>query len=190
MNRRGISLVELLVVMSGCSIVLSTSAVLIHRAMRAQLATRHFFDQERAAQRLSRQFRADIREAANVESDPEQLDSGAVVRISRPGDGSIEYRREANLPGTIIRMHQPESGAARREEFNLGSRVQVAAQRLDGPDRLVLAVTAEDAPVDPAASVTAKAVREAPSELRVEAVIGRERTMIERVRAVDEESGE
>ncbi len=171
MNRRGISLVELLVVLSGCTVVLSTSAVLLHRAMRSHLETRHFFDNERAAQRLSRQFRADVTQSGDAEIDVAQLDAGVVARFVLKDGAAVEYRHEENS-GEIVRVQLANDGVARRETFRLGSRVRVAVERLDVPDRLVLEITAEAASAGSADAVTAAVVRGTASEMRLEATLG------------------
>jgi hypothetical protein len=190
MTRRGISLVELLVVMSGCTFVLSTSAMLIHRAMRAQSETRRFFDNERAAQRLSRQFRADVLQADDAEIDPAQLERGIFARVALQDGGSVEYRHEASAPGEIVRVQAQDEGVASRESFRLGSSVQPAVQRLDAPDRLVLQVTAEALVAGSTAEATAAAVRATPSEVRVEAVVGGGSPEALSVEAVDGEDEE
>ena len=63
---RGISLVELLMAMGGVSLVLTSSAMLLHGVMRAQSESRRFFDDERTSARLARQFRVDVHAAAQV----------------------------------------------------------------------------------------------------------------------------
>lgn len=171
MNRRGVSLVEMLVVMSGCAVVLSTSAVLLHRAMRAQLETRHFFDQERAAQRLSRQFRADVLQADEAEIDVARLEDGVVARLVLKDGRAVEYRHEENS-GEIVRVQPHGNDMASREVFRLGSRVRVVVDRLDAPDRLVLEVAAEALSAGSASATTAAVARETPSEVRVEATFG------------------
>jgi hypothetical protein len=172
MTRRGISLVELLVVMSGCTLVLSTSAMLIHRAMRAHSETRHFFDNERAAQRLSRQFRADARHAKDAEIQGPQLEQGIVARITLEDGGTVEYRHDARAPAEVVRVQTLDEGVVLHESFRLGSGVRAVVQRLDTPDRLVLEVAAETPSAGSAAPATATAIRESPSEVRVEAVVG------------------
>ena len=68
-TRRGVSLVEVITLMTSCTAILTMSAVLIHRTMRAQEQMRYFFAVERAAQRLAEQFREDVHGAREAVTD-------------------------------------------------------------------------------------------------------------------------
>ncbi|TWT97984.1 hypothetical protein Pla108_21390 [Botrimarina colliarenosi] len=65
-KRRGASLIEVVMVMSAASVVLSLSAVMIHRTMHAASRVRAFHAEESAAWRLSSQLRADATLATRV----------------------------------------------------------------------------------------------------------------------------
>jgi hypothetical protein len=137
------------------------------------LETRHFFEYERAALRLSRQFRADVSLSKHAEVAPTHLEAGIIAMISFKDDPPVEYRHDASAPGEIVRVQAREQGVSLRESFRLGSTVRATVQTLDAPDRLVLEVTAEALPAGSAAApATAAVVRESPSELRVEAIVG------------------
>src|SRR5215213_9134199 len=102
-SRRAISLIELLAVLSGCSVVLGLTASLLHQTMRAQSHTRDFFDVERNAQRLARQFRRDVHAAAadSIDVDAADADDGELLRIQLPDGQSVAYQRAAEK---IIRI--------------------------------------------------------------------------------------
>ena len=55
-HRRGVSLVELLVVMSAATVILTLSTGLIHRIMHAQSKARVLADMERTTHAAGRQF--------------------------------------------------------------------------------------------------------------------------------------
>ena len=96
-SRRAVSLIELLAVLSGCSIVLGLTASLLHQTMRAQSHTRDFFDVERNAQRLARQFRSDVHAAAadSIEADLADAGDGVLLQMELPDGQSVAYRRTA-----------------------------------------------------------------------------------------------
>src|SRR5688500_18291789 len=103
-RRHGISLIELLAVLSGCSVVLGLTASLLHQTMRAQSHTRDFFDVERNAQRLARQFRSDVHAAAadSIDDiDAEGVSDGELLRLQLPDGQTIRYQRAAEK---IIRI--------------------------------------------------------------------------------------
>ncbi|HND56023.1 MAG TPA: hypothetical protein PLV92_26590 [Pirellulaceae bacterium] len=65
--RPGATLVELLIVMSACSVVLTTSAVLMHRVFRAHSQSQAFLASQRNGQRFAEQLRRDIHRATSAE---------------------------------------------------------------------------------------------------------------------------
>lgn len=58
--RRGVSLIELLVVMSAATVILTLSTGLIHRIMHAQSKARGLAEIERTTLRLGNRFRRDV----------------------------------------------------------------------------------------------------------------------------------
>ena len=101
-TRHAVSLVELLVVMSACSIILTMSAGLVHRAMHAQSATHAFFDGERSALRLSEQFRDDVHQAATATVEAPARNDGVFLRLRLAGDQAIEYRQADSIVERIL----------------------------------------------------------------------------------------
>jgi hypothetical protein len=173
-TRRGVSLIELLTVMSGCAIVLSTSAALVHRAMRAQSETRYFFDGERGALRLAQQFRRDVHRAAAATIDADAFASGVFLKLELPGVGAVEYRRD---DASVVRASLAEGGAASREAFATPAASELTVDEADDPPRLVLTIVAAS-PRPPAETPDRGArppgIRDVPVSLRVEAVISRD----------------
>jgi len=112
---RGISLVELLMAMGGVSLVITSSAMLLHGVMRAQSESRRFFDDERTSARLARQFRADVHAAEVAAPAGERL-----VALTLPDGGTIEYRHSADRRQIQRRLIAPGNPApTAREDYSL-----------------------------------------------------------------------
>jgi len=116
---RGISLVELLMAMGGVSLVITSSAMLLHGVMRAQSESRRFFDDERTSARLARQFRADVH-AAEVAAEVAAPAGERLVALTLPDGGTIEYRHSADRRQIQRRLIAPGNPApTAREDYSL-----------------------------------------------------------------------
>ncbi len=168
--RRGVSLTELLLLMSACTMILSLCAVLLHRVMRAEIDARAYADSERNAIRLSHQFRNDVHEALDVQSDSSKLTNDQVLQVQLPRAQIAEYRFHE---GTVLRTLSSKGKVEAREEFAFGPLCKLGVQRLSAPDRVVLTITS--AGLDHAASQVEqlRAYRAVPLALQLEASIGR-----------------
>ena len=88
-SRRGVSLTELLMLMSSCTMILSLCAVLLHRVMRVEIESRSIVAAERTSERLSHQFRQDVHQATGGEADGSKLKKNvflAAPTSRRPDD--------------------------------------------------------------------------------------------------------
>jgi type II secretory pathway component PulJ len=168
-TRRGASLVELIAVMSACSVILTMSAGLIHRAMLAQSQTRSFFDVERSALRLSGQFRRDVHRA-NAVPENAAMEEGTFLRLQLPDHETVEYRRLAHR---VLRVLSHNGQTVSREEFPFSTAIDVAVREEASPRRLVLAITSEETTT--VAGKGKRSVREMPVSFQAAAVIGRDR---------------
>src|SRR5690606_22097708 len=121
--RQGISLAELLVVMSLCSVALTTSAALVHQIMRLQSARRSFSQVERNAVRLARQFRDDAHTAATFHAPQE--DPALLARFTNQDNEAIEYRAHDNR---IVRLHERTTGEAAREEYDFNGEIDARVE--------------------------------------------------------------
>jgi len=109
--RRGISLIELLLVMSAASVVLTLSASLIHRLLHAQTTAASIADVERSALRLGEAFRRDVHQATRVSvGSTDDLLFG----LEMPDDQTIEYRSQ---PTAVQRIVSKGKGVVARELF-------------------------------------------------------------------------
>lgn len=165
--RRGSMLVELLVLLSACSTVLTVSVVFLARVLRAQREATAVLDVQRAGWQLSTQFRTDVHHAvghlltadepgAPVTEEPseEQL----LVRLRLTEDSTVDYRCRA---GVVTRRQLHTGNVVRRDEFRLPEHAVVSiAEELTAPRRLTLSI---DTPVNHALT---------PARFRIEAVVG------------------
>lgn len=170
-RRRAISLVELLAVLTGCSMVLGLTASLLHQTMRTQMHTRRYFEVERNLQRLGQQFRSDIHAAIETSAGGEG-DGAELIRIQLGNGRTVEYQRQAEK---IVRISSRPASPTAREEYSLSETMVVDVGQEDSPERWVLSITTppqQPHPESPPGSVDA---RELPVLLHVEAAIGRNR---------------
>jgi hypothetical protein len=171
-TRRAVSLVELLVVMTACSVVLTMSASLIHRIMHAQTKTREFFDVERSALRLSSQFRRDVHAASNAT--PAEAGDGVFLRLQFADGQAVEYHR---AKGQITRIKSLEGGTAAREEFKFPANVALKVEEEAEPRRLVLSLTANPIDTPDAGTKPVWNAHAIPVSFRAAAVLGSERRL-------------
>ena len=169
--RRGISLIELLAVLSGCSVVLGLTASLLHQTMRAQSHTRDFFDIERNAQRLARQFRSDVHAAAADPIDVDAAGAGELLRIQLPDGQSVAYQRAAEK---IIRIASQSDGPTAREEYALSELMEIDVRELDAPQRYALSITSAPPQPSKESPPSPASIRATPVNLEVAAAPARD----------------
>jgi hypothetical protein len=145
-RRRAVSLVELLLAMSACTVILTLSAALVHRMLHAQSRTRAFFDAERTALRLSRQFRRDVEEATSATTPNEVTAEGVFLTLEMPGDRTVEYRRTS---AAISRIELENGNTPSRDAFVFPTDREIIV-RQEANRVLALSVTAatEKEPAD------------------------------------------
>ena len=172
---RGISLIELLMAMGGLSLVITSSAMLLHGVMRAQSESRRFFDDERTSARLARVFRADVHAAAQVAAPAGER----LVAFTLPDGGTIEYRHSADHRQIERRRLAPGNEApVAREDYSLAGPcaaiVTVAQQQI----HLELGAEGADGALAPPGVVrpprTPAEAKRKPPALVVEADLGRD----------------
>jgi len=144
-RRRGVSLVELTVAMAGVSTVITSTALLVHGAMRAHSSSRRFFDDERTSVRLARHFRADAHAATDALAQARE----SIVSFRLPGGRSVEYRRPEGSNRIERREHAADGTiTGPREDFSFGAGFGVAVTV--GGDVVRLAIGADDGTGRPA----------------------------------------
>ncbi|QDT75221.1 PulJ/GspJ family protein [Lacipirellula limnantheis] len=172
-SRRAISLIELLAVLSGCSVVLGLTASLLHQTMRAQSHTRDFFDVERNAQRLARQFRSDVHAAAvdSIDVDLADAGDGVLLQMELPDGQSVAYQRAAEK---IIRIASQTDGPTAREEYALSESIEIDVRELDAPRRVELSITSSPPQPSQEAPPSPASIRATPVNLKVDAIPARD----------------
>ena len=136
--RHAMSLAELLAVVSACSVILTTSTVLLHRVMRAQSEARSFTDVERSAQRLSRQFRQDVHQATVAVLHNSNVKEGVFLQLQLPNDRSLEYSR---AEGNVLRVLSQNGKVTAREEFAFPQTTELTVREQGSPKRISLSIT-------------------------------------------------
>jgi type II secretory pathway pseudopilin PulG len=170
-SRRAISLVELLVVISTSTVILTMSAVLIRRAMHAQSRARDFYNVERTALRLSEQFRRDVHHATSATALAENRPDAIFLRLQLAGGQAIEYgRRNGALTRTVLQSDRVLS----RDAFAFPPDTDVTLSEQRSPRRLVLSITAVPVDTPENRRKLAAAVHAQRVSLHVEAVLARD----------------
>ena len=172
---RGISLIELLMAMGGVSVVITSSAMLLHGVMRAQSESRRFFDDERTSARLARQFRADVHAAAQVAAPAGER----LVAFTLPDGGTIEYRHSADrcqIQRRLLAAGNPTPTG--REDYSLAGPCAAVVTVAEKQIHLELGAEGADGELAPPGVVrpprTPAEAKRKPPALVVEAVLGRD----------------
>ncbi len=170
-SRRAASLIELLVVMTASTVVITLTSGLLCRVMRIQVESRTHVDLQRNSLRLSEQFRHDVNAANAAVTDQDVLNAGDFLQLRFPDNRQVEYSHHG---GTVLRRLSGHGNQVAREEFVFPATCEVAIQEDGQPPRLTLTITTgpgeahsgDDKPLNRALSI--------PVSLRVEATLGRD----------------
>lgn len=166
-TRRGTSLLELMVVVTGCAAMLSISGQLIHRALRSQSQARHCFDGQRTAWRLATDFRRDAH-AATAAAVGAECDDQELLRLELPeGRVAVYQRGESSVVRTLTRPDGPEA----RETYPLPQGVSTEVQYDDASRLATLTIGAEPRAADARPPTTAN---EAAVNVEIVAQVGRD----------------
>ena len=168
--RKGISLVELLIVMSAATVILTISAALVHRIMHAHAKARAFINVERISLRLANAFRSDVHQAISATTSDAAQDERAFLRLELPGGQQLEYRREG---GTILRILFDGERTASREAFAFPAGIELASRK-DGSGLIVLSITSSPGEMPSADGASQPNSYAVPVNLHVEAALNRD----------------
>lgn len=170
-SRRGMSLTELLVVMTACSALLTLSSSLVCRVMRVHVDARAYDNAERNATRLADSFRRDVHRAQSVTRGLASSRDSLLLQLEF-SDGS--HAKYSWLQSTVLREESSPDHPAAREEFELPASCDLAIEEVDAPRRVVLTLSSdikarlqEDPKVRPIGQLV-------PVAMQVEAVVGRD----------------
>jgi len=138
-KQRAFTLMELMVAISACTVILTTSAVLLQRVIFVHAESQEFFEIERTIIRLTDQFRHDVRQATVADIDASGPNAELFLRLKLPDGQLVEYQHRGD---TVVRRQTSADGTTWREEFAFAQSVELALQQFDSPPRLVLTVVA------------------------------------------------
>jgi Tfp pilus assembly protein PilV len=171
MKRRGVSLLEAIIAMSGLTVLLSMTGVLLHRGMQAQAHTRHFHDFERDALRLANQFRADVHRARSSSPAEGGADGAALVELTFDNGETATYESDST---SIRRTLSRHGDVISREVYRISRDSNVSVRQQESPSLWVLTVEQEKDRPTPGPNDRPMDIRAAPVGLQVEAVLGRD----------------
>jgi hypothetical protein len=146
MSRRpASSLIELLIVMSACSAILTLCAGLLHRAMHVQSRARSDCDAERNATRLSQQFRLDVHRALAHRTVGADFGEDVFLELTLPDNAVLRY---AVVGSAVSRKLLQDGDIVAREEYSFPSSINVGVHHEDRPNRLTLTILAQSIAAD------------------------------------------
>jgi type II secretory pathway pseudopilin PulG len=135
---RGVTLIEMLVVMTGVSVVLGLCALTIQLLMRVSSDAQARRSTSAALGRLAEQFREDVHDGDDV-----QLRASASLRLTRGPRVAITYEAR---DGRVERVESTGGQPSRRETYALERGSSAAFQRRDdGPRRFLALVVSHGA---------------------------------------------
>lgn len=160
MNRRGKSLVELLVVISMLGVILGTAGTVIYRMMRTERAVETDLVWHRSVTAFAEQFRTDVHAATTAEV----VNDGTGLTLTLP-TGAVTYTVN---PRGIDRTTKSMDGQPQRQEFRCGETgVRFATQDDLGRTWASVVIPRNTAPLAKSVSLPASTL------LEVRAVLGR-----------------
>ncbi len=136
-SRRAVSMIELLIVMSACTIVLTLSSALVVRAMRTHAQSRANCDAERNALRLSSQFRCDVHAAQSAVANSNVQRGDSFLSMQLIGDQQVEY---SIAGGTVLRLMSLDGKRTSREEFAFPAGSELTIREFESPRRIALTI--------------------------------------------------
>jgi len=165
-SRRGFTIIELLVVITGVAIMLGLCAITLRLLMQLGVDGQARLTGAVALERLSRQLRDDVHacQAAELVADLKDPFKPAGLRLKMELDHSVTY--EAH-DGSVVRDESRSGKAVRHESYSLPPRrVARFEERQEAAHRLVALVVAR---------VAGKSRTDPPSPLEVVALPGKDR---------------
>ncbi len=170
-TRRAISMIELLMIMSACSVALSLMGVLLHRVMLVQMHSRAHVDAERTALRLAAQFRRDVHRSRDAAVGDAEGDNAALLRLQLADGRTVEYSRDG---ASLLRVESGSDRPTWREEFRFMAVNEVTIEEVSAPPQIVLTLAAKPLELLFDKDKPPVSTHLVPVSVRVEAVIGQD----------------
>ncbi|QDT46355.1 hypothetical protein Pan258_03730 [Symmachiella dynata] len=168
-RRRGISLIEMIVVIGASSIILMVGAGMLHTLMRSERVATESLVHATNHARLAEQFRDDIHAAttATIQGEP---GADYALQITTPNAAEIAYSQQGRL---LVRKETVAKQPPRHEQFQLPADVRIRfAIDESGPQKIAdLSWNFAD---DDTTTNAERAARPPLNPLKIEAVIGKD----------------
>ena len=164
--RRGVSLAELLILLSITTVLIGLSAKLIHRVMQIHSKGIAFQRGEQSAWRLASQIRRDAHAADAVAIDDEQ--DQEILRLNQADQRQVEYRVVGR---SVIRTFKQGEKTVAREEFNFPSNLVLHVDQGVSPERVVFVLESIPHTVPGPNQQPLRSVERVPFAMRVEACL-------------------
>jgi hypothetical protein len=113
--RRGVTILETIVLMTGVAAMLGLAVILLQLLMKLDGDSRARFDAAASLARLARQFRQDIHATGSVRLIEPQAAKRPVLRIEPAPDRAIEYQVRGD--DKVLRVEKNKGADVRRESF-------------------------------------------------------------------------
>ena len=167
-SRRGISLAELLLVLTTATVLIGLSAKLIHRIMHAHSKAVAFQQGEQTAMRLASQFRRDAHaaDAVAIGAGPDE----GVVTLTDSHERRVEYRLSAR---SVIRTSVVGEKGLAREAYVFPSDLVLDVEKLLAPPRVVFVLESSSHLALGTDSQPLRSIARVPFAMRVEACLAR-----------------
>ncbi len=120
-NRRGFTLVEMIVTISTASVLLTLATGVVHRMMRFESMSRQRASVHRTAVRLSHDFRHDVHQAEGFEVS-DSPDQPPTIRLMLPDGGDATYQVAGQR---VLREQQLDDERVAREIYDFPADYQV-----------------------------------------------------------------
>ncbi|MCA9054101.1 MAG: prepilin-type N-terminal cleavage/methylation domain-containing protein [Planctomycetaceae bacterium] len=169
--RSGVSLVELLIVMTALGVVLTTSTVTLYRMLQAQSAATTGLSEAMTLSRLAADFRRDVHAASGVAV--ENVGDTTELRLSDVAGNSVVY---AAREGRLIRESMPEEAPPAdaqptREEYRLGP-VVITFELRESERLAAVLLTRRDSAESVPTSATGAILHRQPTDTTIVAAVG------------------
>ena len=159
---RGFTLIEMVLVIGGVTVVLGLVAGLLHILLRLDRYGRNYLNDSMAISRLGEQLRSDVRRASDAAASPNDSPATAKLVLTAPSDPTVTYTWE----GSILKREETSDGKPTRfETYRVDRLGPILFESKDG----FVAVVAGRDP-----DVTTGAFR---SKIKIEARLGKTRRL-------------
>lgn len=156
-RRRGVTIVEVMVLMTAVAVMLGMCVILLQLALRLETDARGRFERATVLNRLAETFRADVHAAPGVEVENAEAEAEAdakqppALRVESTSGRSIEYRVKG--AGEVARVVSEGDKVVHRETFQVPQTeaARLELRDLDGRRFAVLAIDKSTRPnrIDP-----------------------------------------